>query len=155
MQDAFELPDISSDWMEIGQVGGRQCSSNIWPIGPHTGLIQVKEEGWPGFSKGWQGCPTDFPRAKPKGNPKEQPCQPKENPVLPDSFTQIYILFPTRIFKVLRSAQLTSDDKLQILTQLSFHLGASHELNTIFFLGTNFLGQFDVWNFEQSYCLNG
>ena len=22
-----------------------------------------------------------------------QPCQPKENPVLPDSFTQIYILF--------------------------------------------------------------
>ena len=23
----------------------------------------------------------------------EQPCQPEENPVLPDSFTQIYILF--------------------------------------------------------------
>ena len=28
-----------------------------------------------------------------EGNPEEQPCQPKENPVLPDSFTQIYILF--------------------------------------------------------------
>ena len=34
----------------------------------------------------------DFPRAKPKGNPEEQPCQPEENPVHPDSFTWIYIL---------------------------------------------------------------
>ena len=42
--------------------------------------------------------------AKPEGNPEEQPCQPEKNPVLPDSFTQIYILFPTRFFKVLRSA---------------------------------------------------
>ena len=24
-----------------------------------TGLIQVKEEGWTGFSKGWQGCSQD------------------------------------------------------------------------------------------------
>ena len=38
-----------------------------------------------GFSEGWQGCS--------KGNPEEQACQPEENPVLPDSFTQIYILF--------------------------------------------------------------
>ena len=38
-----------------------------------------------GFSEGWQGCS--------KGFPEEQPCQPEENPVLPDSFTQIYILF--------------------------------------------------------------
>ena len=30
---------------------------------------------------------------KPKGNPKEQPCQPKENHVHPNSFTWIYILF--------------------------------------------------------------
>ena len=29
---------------------------------------------------------------------------PEENPILPDSFTQIYILFPTRFLKVLRSA---------------------------------------------------
>ena len=35
----------------------------------------------------------DFPRAKPKGNPEEQPCQPKENPVNPDSFTWIHTLF--------------------------------------------------------------
>ena len=40
-----------------------------------------KRGGRTGFSKGWQGCS------------EEQPCQPEENPILPDSFTQIYILF--------------------------------------------------------------
>ena len=40
-----------------------------------------------------RAAPRDFPRAKPKGNPEEQPCQPEENPVHPDSFTWIYILF--------------------------------------------------------------
>ena len=54
------------------------------PYGPfrwvNTGLIQVKEEGLTGFSKGWQGCS------------EEQPCQPEENSVHPDSFTRIYIL---------------------------------------------------------------
>ena len=44
-----------------------------------NGLIQVKEEGRAGFSVGWQGCS--------KGFPKEEPCQPEENPVLPNSFT--------------------------------------------------------------------
>ena len=39
----------------------------------NNGLIQVKEEGWT-FSE-------------------EQPCQPEENPVYPDSFTWIYIQF--------------------------------------------------------------
>ena len=34
-----------------------------------------------GFAQGWHGCT--------EGNPKEQLCQPEENPVLPDSFTQI------------------------------------------------------------------
>ena len=37
--------------------------------------------------------PEYFLRTKPKGNPKAQPCQPEENPVLPNSFTWIYILF--------------------------------------------------------------
>ena len=37
------------------------------------------------FSEGWQGCS--------EGNPEDPPCLPEENPVLPDSFTQIYILF--------------------------------------------------------------
>ena len=40
-----------------------------------------------------RAAPRDFPRAKPKGNSKEQPCQPKEDPVLPEFYTQIYIIF--------------------------------------------------------------
>ena len=82
--------------------------------------------------------------------------------------------------------QLTSDDKLQILTQLSFHKFVVQNTFVInyfvlgplwkvekkalegcnkswrkswveyhIFLGTNFLGQFNVRNFEWSYCLNG
>ena len=46
-----------------------------------------------GFPRAGRTALRDFPRAKPEGNPEEQPCQPEENPVLPDSFTQIYILF--------------------------------------------------------------
>ena len=48
-------------------------------------LIQLKEEGWTWFSKGRQGCS--------EGNPKEQACQPEKNPIHPDHFTAIYILF--------------------------------------------------------------
>ena len=40
-----------------------------------------------------RGFPKAGKAAKPEGNPKDQPCQPEENPVLPDSYTQIYILF--------------------------------------------------------------
>ena len=50
-----------------------------------VGLIHVKEEGWTGFSKEWQGCSDGFT--------EEQPCQPEENLVHPDFFTWIYILF--------------------------------------------------------------
>ena len=42
-----------------------------------------------GFSEDWQECYE----GKAQGNPKEQPCQPEDNPVLPDSVIQIYILF--------------------------------------------------------------
>ena len=42
---------------------------------------------------GMNKIPETKKRAKPEGNPMEQPCQPEENPVLPDSLTQIYILF--------------------------------------------------------------
>ena len=38
-------------------------------------------------------APRDLLRAKPKENPEEQPYQPEANPVLSNSFTQIYILF--------------------------------------------------------------
>ena len=45
------------------------------------------------FPRAGRDALKDFMRAEPKGNPEEQPCQSKENPVLQDSFTQIYILF--------------------------------------------------------------
>ena len=31
------------------------------------GLIQVKEEGWTGFSEGLQGCSERFPESKARG----------------------------------------------------------------------------------------
>ena len=45
------------------------------------------------FPKAGRAAPRDILRAKPEGNAEEQLCQPKENPFVPDSFTQIYILF--------------------------------------------------------------
>ena len=42
----------------------------LGPIGTHgllgiwNGLIQVKEEGWTGFFKGWQGCSEGFPEGE-------------------------------------------------------------------------------------------
>ena len=30
-------------------------------------LIQVKEEGWTGFSEGWQGCSDEFPEGQAQG----------------------------------------------------------------------------------------
>ena len=45
-----------------------------------------------------RAAPRDFLRAKPKENLEGQPCQPKENPVLPDSFIQIYIIFVLGFF---------------------------------------------------------
>ena len=65
--------------------------------------VNTKHQILPKLRAG-RAAPRDFPRVKSEGNPEEQPCQPEENPVLPDSFTQIYILFPTRFFKVLKSA---------------------------------------------------
>ena len=47
--------------------------------GVYIGLIQVKVEGWTGFSE-------------------EKPCHSEENPVHPDSCTWIYILFKTGHF---------------------------------------------------------
>ena len=47
-----------------------------------------------GFPRAGRAAPRVFPRANPKGNPKEQFFQHEENPVLTDSFTQIYIIFP-------------------------------------------------------------
>ena len=40
-----------------------------------------------GFPRAGRAAPRDFSRAK------EQPCQPEENPVHPNSFTWIYIIY--------------------------------------------------------------
>ena len=33
----------------------------------HIGLIRVKEEGWTGFSEGWQGGSKEFPEGEARG----------------------------------------------------------------------------------------
>ena len=37
------------------------------------------------FPRAGRAAPRDFPKAKPKGNPEEQPCQPEENFILLNS----------------------------------------------------------------------
>ena len=76
----FFLPCILGHWMRTDEIG----------------LIQVKEEGWTGFSRAGRAALRDLPRANPKGHSEEQPCQPEENPVYPNSFTWIYIIFKIR-----------------------------------------------------------
>ena len=51
-----------------------------------------------GFPRTGRAASRDFPMAKPEGNPREQPCQPEENPDHPSSFTWIYILFKIGYF---------------------------------------------------------
>ena len=41
--------------------------SVLWLEFVYTGLIQVKEEGWMGFSDGWQGCSEGFPKGRARG----------------------------------------------------------------------------------------
>ena len=45
----------------------------------------------------------DFPRAQPSGNPEEQLCKPEENLVLPNSFTQLNIIFAIGLATFLNS----------------------------------------------------
>ena len=56
----------------------------------------------------WDGraTPRDFPREKPEGNPEEQPFQPEENPVFPNSFTWIYITFQMDFFIVQNNTKM-------------------------------------------------
>ena len=64
----------------------------MWSSISSQSLLEIRTD-WVNLRLAGRASPRDFPRAKPKGNPEEQPCQPEENPVLPDSVTQIYILF--------------------------------------------------------------
>ena len=59
------------------------CMSYIQRI-EKVGLMSKKKkvDGW-GFSRPGRAALRDFERAKPERNPEEQPCQPKENSVLP------------------------------------------------------------------------
>ena len=47
-----------------------------------------------GFPRAGRAAPSDFPRGKPEENPWRAALPAQKNPVLPESFTQIYILFP-------------------------------------------------------------
>ena len=46
------------------------------------GKIQVKEEGGPGFSEGWQGCSEGFPKGEARGKSQgvALPAQGKPRP---------------------------------------------------------------------------
>ena len=46
-----------------------------------------------GFPRAVKAAMRDFLKPEPDGSIEEQLCQPKANPVLPDSFTQIKIIF--------------------------------------------------------------
>ena len=65
--------DVLDDYV-LTDKSSLPCSAKVTEVScGEAGLIRVKEEGWTGLSE-------------------EQPCQPEENPVHPDSFTRIYIL---------------------------------------------------------------
>ena len=55
--------------------------------------IGLKTREGRGVPRAGRSVLRDFRRAKPEGNPEEQPCQSEENLVLPNSFTHIYTLF--------------------------------------------------------------
>ena len=70
----------------------------IWRIKLKNGFIRVKEEGRTGFSNGWQGCSEGFPEYKVREKSDRSSLQARGKPVLPDSFSQIKILFAIGFF---------------------------------------------------------
>ena len=73
-----------------------QCNGSPYWVNPSK--IGGTDGAWPGRPS--RAAPRDFLRVKPEKNPEEKPCQPKENLVIPNSFTLIYILFQIGIFNV-------------------------------------------------------
>ena len=69
-----------------------QCTCKLVLDSYWTNLSKKEREGRD-FPRTCRAAPRDFLRVKPDGNSKEQACQPRENPILPDFFSQIYILF--------------------------------------------------------------
>ena len=56
---------------------------------PGLGYSEQKRRDPEGLPRAGRAAPRDFPRGKPKWDLEEQPCQPEENLILPNSFTQI------------------------------------------------------------------
>ena len=92
--------------------------------------IRVKDSGWTGFSSGWQGCSAGFPEGKAKGKSRGAalPAQGKPRPsglfysyLHSISKTICQSTEVSRRVNFLNAISAYFDDKLQILTQLSFH----------------------------------
>ena len=119
------------------------------------GLIWIKEEGRTGFSKGWKGCSEGFPEGEARGiSPgaalpaQGKPCPSRlfysdlhsiSNTVFQSNEVSRRVNFFLTLF------QLTSDDKLQILTQLSFHKFVVR--NTVVI---NYFVVWPLWKVEKS-----
>ena len=58
-----------------------------------TDWVNLNKREGQGFPRAGRAAPRDV-------NPKEHPCKPEENHILPDSFTHIYILFLTGFFEI-------------------------------------------------------
>ena len=99
----------------------------------------------------------DFPWAKPGGNPKAQPCQPRKTPSFP-TLLLIFTFYFQHCFSkywgqqasifFLTLFQLSSDDKLQILLQLSFHKYCVQNI----FVFKYFVARF-LWKFVKKKAL--
>ena len=60
---------LNSKVIEIGKKSDLRLirGQGIYALRNKIGLIQEKEEGWTGFSNGWQGCSEGFPEGEAQG----------------------------------------------------------------------------------------
>ena len=58
-----------------------------------TGLIQIKEEGWTGFSECREACSEGFPEGKATGKSLEAALPARQRPRPSRLFNKVYILF--------------------------------------------------------------
>ena len=73
--------ELLTDQSPISIISSR-ADRPVFPASDFTGLIQVKEEGWAGFSKGWQGFSEGFSEGKARGKSRGAalPAQGKPRP---------------------------------------------------------------------------
>ena len=94
-------------------------------------FLNWKEEGRTRFSKSWQGCSEGFPEGKARGKSWGASLPAWGKPCSPWLFLSDLHFISNTVFQITEISrpvrfcwmlfQLTSDDKLHILTQLSFH----------------------------------